>query len=97
MRIYSITELDDGVQKKTYADHIYHWNLKVQGTEEEVLEFCKKYLRHAAREEKEYWTAYRDNSKSFNEHMDIICGGYYSMKKNENGSWDYIVRNEYID
>ena len=24
-------------------------------------------------------------------------GGYYSLTKNENGSWDYIVRNEYID
>lgn len=97
MNIYNIKQLDNGIQKKPYADHIYHWNLSVRGTEEEVLEFCQKYLKNAKMEEKEYWTAYRDDSKGFNEHMEIICGGYYSLTNNADGTWDYIVRYEYFD
>lgn len=88
-------------KKKPYADHIYHWNLKVSyAKEEEILDFCKKYLKDAKREEQDYLKEYRNisNTFKFNELMEIVCGGYYKLSHNkETHTWDYIARFEYID
>lgn len=35
MEIREIKQLDNGVQKKPYADHIYHWNIKVSYAKED--------------------------------------------------------------
>lgn len=98
MEIISVKQLDNGMQKKPYADHIYHWNLQVKDADETaLLNYCKNNLKDAAREQSEYFAAYRDNTLSFHEHMMIICKGWYSLTQKEDGSWDYIVHYEYID
>lgn len=98
MEIIEIKQLDNGVQKKPYADHIYHWNIKVSyAKEDDILSFCQTYLKSAKREEKDYWRMYRDNTLDFNEHMNVVCGGYYRLTRNDDYTWDYIVHYEYID
>lgn len=99
MRIIEIKQIKNGRQERPYADHIYQWNMKLNFVrdEEEVLLFCQTYLEDAARNEADYFTAYRDNSLSFNEHMAIVCGGYYTLRRNEDRTWTYTVTREYID
>ncbi len=97
MKIKDIEQLDNGMQKKPYADHIYHWKLKVEDADEQtLLEFCRNNLKDAKREKKAYTTDYRA-SKNFNDTMEIVCGGWYSLTCNNDGSWDYIVHYAYID
>lgn len=102
MKIYEIKQLDNGLQKKPYADHIYKWQIDMRGSgyinRDEILEFCRKYLRTAAREKSEYIAAIRDHNLGFNEHMNIICGHYYTLESDKYGViWTYTVVEEYID
>lgn len=102
MKINSIEQLDNGVQKKRYADHIYKWRIDAGGNGEvnrdEMLAFCQTYLKHAERTKAEYFDAVRDPSTGFNEHMKVICGHYYTLESNKYGTvWTYTVVEEYID
>lgn len=97
MEIKNIEQLNNGSQIKPYADHIYHWKLQVENADETaLLEYCRKNLKDAKREKTKYTTDYRE-SKDFNKTMEIVCGGWYSLSRNDDGSWDYIVHYEYID
>lgn len=91
-----ITEIKDGRQARPYADHIWEWDIVTDKSEAEVLDYCRKELRNAQRDETTYWKDYRDRNKSFNEHMEIVCGGYFNLNKTENG-YRYRVTLEYID
>nr|DAT51125.1 MAG TPA: hypothetical protein [Caudoviricetes sp.] len=102
MKINSIEQLDNGVQKKRYADHIYKWRIDAGGNGEvsrdEMLAFCQTYLKHAERTKSEYFDAIRDPNTGFNEHMKVICGHYYTLESNKYGTvWTYTVVEEYID
>lgn len=102
MKINSIEQLDNGVQKRPYADHIYKWRIDARGNgtinRDEMLQFCQTYLRKAERTKENYFTAYRDRNLGFNEHMHVVCGGYYSLESDKYGVvWTYTVVNEYID
>lgn len=102
MKINSIEQLDNGVQKKRYADHIYKWRIDASGNGEinadEMLAFCRTYLKHAERTKSDYFAAVRDPNTGFNEHMKVICGGWYTLESNKYGTvWTYTVVNEYID
>jgi hypothetical protein len=102
MKINEIKQLDNGLQKKPYADHIYKWVIDVRGNgninRDEILEFCREYLRAAKREKTEYFAAIRDTNLGFNEHMNIICGHYYTLESDKYGViWTYTVVEEYID
>lgn len=91
-----ITQLKNGIQPRPYADHVWEWDIITDEPREAVLEFCQKNMEPAAREESQYWKEYRDNSKSFDEHMQVVCGGYYSLTK-INGGYKYRVTKDYID
>ena len=91
-----VTQIKNGTQPRPYADHVWEWDILTDETPTEVLEFCKKELMSAAREEKTYWKDYRDRSKSFPETMEIVCGGYYSLTKID-GGYKYRVTHDYID
>ena len=91
-----IKQVKNGRQPRPYADHVWEWLIITNEPEEEVLSFCRKELKDALREETDYWKDYRDNSKSFNEHMEVVCGGYFSLKK-ISGGYVYRVTQEYID
>lgn len=93
---YEVKQIRYGVQPRPYADHVWEWDIITDKPYDEVLEYCKTNLRPAQREEKKYWEEYRDNSKSFDEHMKIICGGFYTLTKTKDG-YNYKVVNEYID
>lgn len=98
MRIIEIKRTADGSQPRPYADHVYEWVIKTmwKPTRDEVLQFCLTYLEHAALERTEYLTKYRSNLP-FNEHMQVVCGGWYTLTNNEHGEWVYHVQREYID
>ena len=91
-----ITQIKNGMQPRPYADHVWEWEIITDELPTAVLTYCQKNLRSAVREEKEYWKDYRDNSKSFNEHMAVVCGGYYTFSK-ITGGYKYRVVQEYID
>lgn len=91
-----VTQLKNGIQPRPYADHVWEWEIFTDQSEEEVLAYCRKNLRNAARDEKTYWTDYRDRSKSFDEHMEVVCGGFFQLTKYE-GKYVYRVTKEYID
>lgn len=102
MKINSIEQLDNGVQKRPYADHIYQWRIDARGNgkidREEMLQFCQTYLRKAERTKPDYFAAIRDRNLSFNEHMYVIVGGHYTLESDKYGVvWTYTVTEEYID
>lgn len=98
MKIIKVTQLDNGIQKKSYADHIYKWNVEtnVDATREEVLEYCQKNLREAGLEDWQYHQKYK-TQMSFGETMKMVCAGYWRLDKLSDGVWQYKVVNEYID
>lgn len=101
MKIREIKQLDNGRQKKSYADHIYKWELDIEGKpneiKDEVLEFCQKYLEHASHERAEYLQLYRSNL-GFEETMKLVCGGSYTLTfDRDKWVWIYTVIREYID
>ena len=91
-----ITQIKNGVQPRPYADHVWEWDIITEKSASEVLVYCLEHLRCAEREEKLYWSEYRDHSKTFDQHMEIVCGGYYSLTRIA-GGWKYKVVQEYID
>ncbi len=99
MEIVAIKQTDSGVQKRPYADHIYEWSMVIYGVTdmEELLQFCQTYLRHAVLPHDEYFKQYRDSSLSFEEHMKIVCGGWYKLEETEKFHYKYTVHEEYID
>ena len=97
MLIVGIKQLDNGAQKRPYADHIYKWEIDArQCDKSEMLEFCQKYLRKAGREKAEYFSKYKEKM-SFTEHMKIVCEGWYTLTQKNVAIWEYEVHNEYID
>lgn len=92
-------QLDNGIQHRPYADHIYKWEVEAENNEsqEEVLAWCRKNLRDAKREKEDYFHEYRRMDISFNEKMNIVCGGYYSIQKIGENKYIYQVIQEYID
>lgn len=91
-----ITQLKNGRQERPYGDHIWKWYIYTDKPEEEVLAYCRQNLKNAERDEKTYWQDLRDSSKSFDEHMEVICGGYFTINKIIDG-YSYRVVREYID
>ena len=91
-----IRQLNDGVQKRAHGDHVWEWELVTDKPKEEVLEICRKVLKGAAREHEQYLAEYREPGRPFDNLMEIVCGGYYSLIKTETG-WIYKVTKEYID
>ena len=98
MEIIEIKQLDNGVQKKPYADHIYHWQIRASYVtdEAEMLAFCQQYLKKAKTEQGEYMKQYRSRN-GFNALMELVCGGWYSLTLDNDRTWNYIVHYEYID
>lgn len=99
MNILNITQHDNGIQKMPYADHIWIWTIEIEGNieQDELLTFCQTFLRRAAREHDEYFKQYRDSKLSFEEHMKIVCGGWYKLEKTSARTYKYTVHKEYID
>lgn len=91
-----VTQLKNGIQPRPYADHVWEWEIFTDQSEAEVLAYCRKNLRDAKRDLNTYWKDYRDRSKSFDEHMEVVCGGFYHLAKFE-GKYVYRVTHEYID
>lgn len=98
MEIVAIKQIENGVQKRPYADHIYEWNMVIYGVTNiaELLQFCQTYLRRAALEHDEYFKQYRQ-VKGFEETMKIVCGGWYKLEETEKFHYKYTVHEEYID
>lgn len=103
MRIREIIQIENGVQKKPYADHIYKWRLELSYdntlSKEEILSFCQTYLKKAVRTKEEYFAEIRRGDLSFDERMKVICGHWYTLEKKEEfgRTWIYTVNEEYID
>jgi hypothetical protein len=98
MKVIHIEQLDDGVQKKPYADHIFHWHLVVEEADkDDLLTFCRGNLKDAKREHDDYFKQYRQKDIDFDSMMKIVCGGWYQLRDNNDGTFDYIVHYEYID
>ena len=97
MKIREIKQIANGMQPRPYADHIYEWVIDIDGktTKEEVLQFCQTYLESAPLVRSEYLTMY-SRSLPFDEHMQIVCGGWYTLT-NDYNKWVYHVQREYID
>ena len=91
-----ITQIKNGMQPRPYADHVWEWDIITDKPEAEVLYYCRRELKNAARDETTYWKEYRDRAKSFDEHMEVVCGGYFNLNKIE-GGYKYRVTQEYID
>lgn len=91
-----ITQIKNGTQPRPYADHVWEWDIITEKSADEVLVYCLEQLRYAEREEKKYWADYRDRAKSFDQHMQVVCGGYYSFSRIP-GGFKYRVTQEYID
>ena len=91
-----IRQIKNGVQPRPYADHVWEWDIFTTRSYEETLNYCQTQLMAAARIEADYWKDYRDRSKGFDEHMEIVCGGYYTLTRID-GGWKYKVTHEYID
>ncbi len=92
---YEVKQIRYGVQPRPYADHVWEWDITTDKPYEEVLEFCRANLKKAEREEKEYWKEIRSDL-GFEKHMEVVCGGYYTLTKIE-GGFKYKVTREYID
>lgn len=98
-RIREIKQIRDGVQERPYADHVYQWEIVLDGKSEfdEMLAFCQTYLRKSARTEDEYRVDYA-NAKGFENMMEVVVGGRYSLTPNKyNSRWTYTVTEDYID
>lgn len=93
--MFEIEQLQNGIQKKPYADHVYQWRIKSDLPEDEILEKCKE-LKKAPITAEEYYKKRRDLSMKFDKQMELICGGCYELKK-ESDCYIYTVTQEYID
>lgn len=92
MTIIEIKQIDNGVQKRPYADHIYKWEIHIQGgtSEEEMLEFAKKYLRDSKYNYQEYRAKRNDSA-------DVFYSGYYELSHKDMWHWEYKVVEPYCD
>ena len=98
MDILNIKQLKAGRQEKRYGDHIYQWTINARNaTKEELLEYCQKNLKEAKREHSKYLEDYRNQDLTFDQRMEVVCGGWYTLTQNADGTWEYIVHYEYID
>lgn len=91
-------QLNNGVQSKPYADHIYSWEVTAENgeTEDMVLEWCRKNLKDASRSSEEYFDDMH-KANTFDQKMDVVCGGKYSLRKIGDNKYNYTVVYEYID
>lgn len=93
MVIEEIKQIDNGVQKRPYADHIYKWEIILsEGTtsEEEMLEFAKKYLRDSKYNYQEYRAKCNDSAG-------VFYSGYYELSNKDMWHWEYKVVEPYCD
>lgn len=93
MKIVEIKQLDNGIQERPYADHIYRWNIETAGiTErEEIFDFCQKYLKSSKYNEQYY-------KSHCNKGADIFYSGYYILNSSNSGhTWTYSVIIPYCD
>lgn len=101
MEIIEINQVRHGEQSRPYANHVWQWEIKLnnwRGVKEgEVLEFAQKFLKSCKYDRDTYFKLYRDNQRSFDEHMLVVCEGYFELKNTEYGNWTYKVEQEYID
>ena len=97
--IREIKQLRNGVQERAYADHIYQWEIVLDGKAEydEMLAFCQTYLRKSARTSDEYRAA-TATAKGFEALMEVVVGGRFELTPNKfNNKWTYTVTEDYID
>ena len=102
MRIKEIIQIENGTQKRPYADHIYKWKICLdyfggKPSREEMLSFCQDYLKKAARTKDEYQKEMQRTDISFNDKMMVVCGHWYSLEQKDDFEWIYLVHEEYID
>ncbi len=93
MIIEEIKQTENGVQKRPYADHIYKWEIILsEGTtsEEEMLEFAKKYLRDSKYNYQEYRAKCNDDAG-------VFYSGYYELSHKDMWHWEYKVVEPYCD
>lgn len=97
-----ITQKKNGMQPRPYADHEYEWVVELEVGEtlsDEIIKekmLSKDYMGDAL-PEAEYWKLYRDKNLSFNEHMNVVCKGYYSFRQIDFNLFIVTARREYID
>lgn len=90
-------QIEYGRQRRPYGNHIWRWVIKKDGTpREQVIEWALENLKRAAHEEAEYRMLYRA-SRSFEETMELVCGGFYYLSDRNDSEWEYTVEQEYID
>ena len=92
MNIIEIKQTDNGIQKCPYADHIYKWEIQINGktSEEEMLEFAKKYLRDSKYNYQEYRAKCNDGAG-------VFYSGYYELYNKDMWNWVYKVVEPYCD
>lgn len=90
-------QIDYGTQARPYANHVWRWVIKKDGTpKDEVLSWARENLKNAPRERNEYKSAMRSDL-SFEETMGVVCGGFYYLVERNDKEWEYVVEQEYID
>ena len=91
-----IKQIKNGEQPRPYADHVWQWDIETEKAYAEILDYCQKNLRKAEREEKQYFLDYRNSNNTFDQTMEIVCGGRYTLTRIP-GGWRYTVTKDYID
>lgn len=92
MTIREIKQIDNGRQKRPYADHIYKWEITLDNgaSEEDMLDFAKKYLRDSKYNYQEYRVKCNDSA-------DVFYSGYYELSHKDMWHWEYKVVKPYCD
>lgn len=90
-------QIEYGNQNRRYGNHIWKWVIKKDGTpREQVIEWALENLKRAEHEKTEYQRLYRVPS-SFEQTMELVCGGFYYLTERNDKEWEYTVEQEYID
>lgn len=93
------TQIEFGVQKRPYADHIYRW--KVTADEGEDANQVAAYMRENIEECKnamsrlKWYEEYR--SGSFERMMEAVYAGRLEIEKKDNGTFEVKKIQPYID
>lgn len=90
-----------GNQPRAYADHEWQWRIDPEGaTKDEVLEWCKTNLLPDSCPNALSVEEYRIKASltlPFDEMMEAVCRGRYTLFQSTNGGYVFNVTLDYID
>lgn len=97
----TIKQVKTGLQPRVYADHEWEWIITLEEgetlTQETINQLLEKAYIGKAMKRDDYWKAYRDKNLSFDEHMGVVCKGYYWVSDMDANTKCLSARQEYID